>query len=236
MAAALNLAWEQLGQHVFRCRLPICDVTIGLVHAAGEVLLIDTGTTLPEARAIAEDVVVLTGREVGDVLLTHNHFDHILGHSVFAGARTYCSPEVVATMATQVEHLRADAVGHGADADAVDRAVGALAAPSSSIAAAVIALGDVEVAISHPGRGHTDHDLIAVVTGEDPAVVFCGDLVEESGDPCIDEQSDLLAWPATLERVLAAGGDGAVYVPGHGALVDATFVRRQAEWLAGLAT
>jgi len=236
MAAALNLAWEQLGQHVFRCRLPICDVTIGLVHAAGEVLLIDTGTTLPEARAIAEDVVVLTGREVGDVLLTHNHFDHILGHSVFAGARTYCSPEVVATMATQVEHLRADAVGHGADADAVDRAVGALAAPSSSIAAAVIALGDVEVAISHPGRGHTDHDLIAVVTGEDSAVVFCGDLVEESGDPCIDEQSDLLAWPATLERVLAAGGDGAVYVPGHGALVDATFVRRQAEWLAGLAT
>ena len=85
-------------------------------------------------------------------------------------------------------------------------------------------------------RGHTDHDLIAFVTGEDPAVVFCGDLVEESGDPCIDEQSDLLAWPATLERVLAAGGDGAVYVPGHGALVDATFVRRQAEWLAGLAT
>ncbi len=139
-------------------------------------------------------------------------------------------------MATQVEHLRADAVGHGADAGAVDRAVAALAAPGILIAAAVIALGDVEVAISHPGRGHTDHDLIAVVTGEDPAVVFCGDLVEESGDPCVDEQSDLLSWPATLERVLAAGGDGAVYVPGHGALVGATFVRRQAEWLAGLAT
>ena len=60
------------------------------------------------------------------------------------------------------------------------------------------------------------------------------DLVEESGDPCIDEQSDLQAWPATLERVLALGGDAAVYVPGHGAVVDAAFVRRQAAWLDGL--
>jgi hypothetical protein len=63
-------------------------------------------------------------------------------------------------------------------------------------------------------------------------VVFCGDLVEESGDPSADEQSDLGAWPATLQRVLAAGGGSAAYVPGHGAVVDAAFVGRQAAWLA----
>ncbi len=228
---ALNLAWEQLTRHVLRCRLPFCDVTIGLVHSGSEVLLVDTGTTLLEAQAIAEDVVALTGHGVGHVLLTHNHFDHILGHSVFAGARTYCAPEVVATMVTQGPHLRADALRHGADADEVDCAVAALAAPRGSPTVAVLGLGDVEVAISHPGRGHTDHDLIAVVTDADRTVVFCGDLVEESGDPCVDEQSDLLAWPATLERVLAAGGDAAAFVPGHGAVVDAAFVRRQAAWL-----
>ncbi|PRC51234.1 MBL fold metallo-hydrolase, partial [Mycobacterium sp. ITM-2017-0098] len=86
--------------------------------------------------------------------------------------------------------------------------------------------------IMHPGRGHTDHDLIAVVTGGDRTVVFCGDLVEESGDPCVDEHSDLAAWPATLDRVLDAGGESAAYVPGHGAVVDAAFVRWQAAWLA----
>lgn len=231
---ALNLAWEQLTRQVSRCRLPFCDVTVGLVHGGGEVLLVDTSTTLLEARAIAEDVVALTGREVGHVLLTHNHFDHILGHSVFAGARTYCSPEVVTTMATQGPQLRAEAVRHGADAEDVDRAIEALAAPRDSTAAAVVGLGDVEVRISHPGRGHTDHDLIAVVTGTDRTVVFCGDLVEESGDPCVDEYSDLSAWPAALERVLATGGQGAVFVPGHGAVVEAAFVRRQAAWLAGL--
>jgi glyoxylase-like metal-dependent hydrolase (beta-lactamase superfamily II) len=231
--AALNFAWERLTPQVFRCRLSFCDVTIGLVHGGGEVLLVDTGTTLTEARSIAEDVVALTGCEVGHVLLTHNHFDHILGHSVFTGARTYCSPEVVATMATQPDLLRAAAIGYGADAAEVDCALAALVAPDGAIGGAVIALGDTEVTISRPGRGHTGHDLIAVVAGGDRPVVFCGDLVEESGDPCIDEDSDLNAWPTTLARVLAAGGDSAAYVPGHGAVVDARFVRRQAGWLAG---
>ena len=83
------------------------------------------------------------------------------------------------------------------------------------------------MSISHPGRGHTDHDLIAVVTGSDKPVVFCGDLVEESADPSVDADSDPAAWPATLDRVIEAGGEDAVFVPGHGAVVDAAFVRGQ---------
>jgi len=128
--------------------------------------------------------------------------------------------------------LRADAVTHGADAGEVDIALAALTPPSDSVSEGVVSIGEVSVTVLHPGRGHTDHDLIAVVADGDRTVVFCGDLVEESGDPCIDEHSDLGAWPATLERVLATGGESAVYVPGHGAVVDAAFVRRQAAWLA----
>jgi hypothetical protein len=33
--------------------------------------------------------------------------------------------------------------------------------------------------------------------------------------------------------VLDAGGSDAIFVPGHGAVVDARFVRRQQEWLRG---
>jgi hypothetical protein len=72
---------------------------------------------------------------------------------------------------------------------------------------------------------------IAVVTGADRPVVFCGDLVEESGDPAIDADSDPVAWPATLECVIEGGGEAAVFVPGHGAVADAAFVRRQRDWL-----
>ncbi|CQD19953.1 Zn-dependent hydrolase [Mycolicibacterium conceptionense] len=88
------------------------------------------------------------------------------------------------------------------------------------------------MSIGHPGRGHTTHDLIVTVPDRHP-VVFCGDLVEQSGDPVIDADSDLVAWPATLEAVLAAGGQDGVFVPGHGAVVDAHFVRRQQRWLSG---
>ena len=54
-------------------------------------------------------------------------------------------------------------------------------------------------------------------------MVFCGERVEESGDPVIDEDSDVAAWPATLERLLKTGGSEGVFVPGHGAVVDAAF-------------
>ena len=40
-----------------------------------------------------------------------------------------------------------------------------------------------------------------------------------------------VAWPATLERVIEEGGEDAVFVPGHGAVVDAAFIRRQQGWL-----
>lgn len=231
-----TLVWEHVTAHVMRTRLPFCDVTVGVIHGNGEALVVDTGTTLPEARAVVRDIAAQTGCTVGHVVMTHNHFDHVLGYSVFTGARTYCSREVILTMAGEKSVLRADAVKHGADGRDVDDALAALDPPLEAAADAVdavVTLGDVVVTISHPGAGHTGHDLIAVVTDASEIAVFCGDLVEESGDPSVDAQSDLAAWPATLERVVAAGGDSAVYVPGHGALVDASFVRRQAQWLAG---
>lgn len=96
-------------------------------------------------------------------------------------------------------------------------------------------LGGRSVHLELPGAGHTDHDLVVVVppVGADRrTVVFCGDLVEESADPAIDTGSDLPAWPRALDRLLELGGQDALYVPGHGAVVDAPFVRAQRDWLA----
>jgi glyoxylase-like metal-dependent hydrolase (beta-lactamase superfamily II) len=173
----------------------------------------------------------IADREVSHIMSTHNHFDHVLGSSAFDGAKIYCAAEVATTMAERTEHLRVDAVRYGADAAEVDRAIAALRAPEHRVTSAVGDLGDRTVSVSHPGRGHTCHDLIAVVTRSDRPVVFCGDLVEESGDPAIDADSDPVAWPATLERVIEGGGENTVFVPGHGAVVDAAFVRRQRDWL-----
>lgn len=227
----MNFVWERLGEGTFRCRLPFLDVTVGLVAGRDFTLLIDTGTTLVEANAVKADVAEIAPHPVSYILLTHNHFDHILGSSAFECAQVLCAPEVAATIANRTEHLHADAVRYGADPDEVATAVSALRPPDNLVHDAELDLGGRTVSITHPGRGHTRHDLIAVVAGGDPAVVFCGDLVEESGDPVVGDDSDLGAWPTTMDRVLAAGGRDGVFVPGHGAVVDAAFVEGQRRWL-----
>lgn len=232
--AGVQLRWERLADGVHRCRLAFCDVTVGLVCGSAGALLVDTGTTPAEAAALDADAGRLAGRAVTRIVLTHKHFDHVLGSSQFGDAEVYCAPEVADYLASAAAQLREDAVRHGADAAQVDRALGALRRPDHPTRDAVLDLGDRAVTITHPGRGHTTSDLVVIVPpagGADRPVVFTGDLVEESADPAIDADSDLAAWPATLDRLLAIGGTEAVYVPGHGAAVDAAFVRRQRDWL-----
>jgi glyoxylase-like metal-dependent hydrolase (beta-lactamase superfamily II) len=238
----VHYAWEWLADGVYRCRLPFCDVTVGLVRGSAGALLVDTGTTLEEAAAIDRDAQDLTGRRVAHVVLTHKHFDHVLGSSVFAGSEIHCTPEVLEYLSSATDQIREDALRHGANARQVDRAIAALRPPADGAYRAVLEghqetivdLGDRTVTITHPGRGHTASDLVvAVRAGADGEVmvVFTGDLVEESGDPAIDADSDVAAWPATLDRVLALGGPRAIYVPGHGRAVGAESVRRQRDWL-----
>lgn len=222
--------WEQVAAGVYRCRLPFLDVTVGAVTGRDGLVLIDCGTTLAEARAIGADVRALDPRGVTHLVLTHLHFDHVLGSSVFAGADVYCPPQVLAALTERVGELIDHAVQYDADAEEVRQTAAALRPLRHRGVEATIDLGDRRVTTMLPGRGHTDHDLIVAVDGV-PPVVFCGDLVEESGDPVVGPDSLLAEWPATLGAVLAAGGPDARYVPGHGAVVDADFVRRQRDWL-----
>ncbi|MGA8329651.1 MAG: MBL fold metallo-hydrolase [Mycobacterium sp.] len=229
----MRFDWEQLTDSVHRCRLPFLDVTVGLVQGRTGALLVDTGTTLTEAGAIRADVLQIAGRSVTHVVLTHKHFDHILGSGAFHEAQIYCAPQVFTYITTAIHQLRDDALRYGADAGEVDRAITALRPPEHATDDAVVDLGDRRLSIAYLGRGHTTSDLVVVVPGYDsePAVVFTGDLIEESGAPAIDADSDVASWPDTLDRLLGVGGPDAIYVPGHGRVVDAEFARRQRDWL-----
>jgi glyoxylase-like metal-dependent hydrolase (beta-lactamase superfamily II) len=233
----VNQIWEPLATGVYRCRLAFLDVTVGLVLGRDGVLLIDSGTTFAEAHSIDDDVRRFDDRGVSQLVLTHDHFDHILGSAVFAGAEVHAMPAVADTMAHRTDYLREHALSYGAAAADIDAVLAAVRLPQHLGTRASIDLGDRTVEVEHPGLGHTDHDLIVLVPplrDGDPTVVFCGDLVEESGDPSVDVGTDVTRWPVTLDRVLAIGGPDAVYVPGHGAVVDADFIRRQQEWLRRL--
>ncbi len=230
----MNYDWESPAAGVHRCRLPFLDVTVGLVAGADDAVLIDCGTTLSEAADIIADVLELTGSAVTSVVMTHHHFDHVLGGGAFGGVPRYAAPPVAVALSSGLPDLCAEAVGYGADPAEVEAAARAARPPDRLTWSAGIDLGGRRIRIEHPGRGHTDHDLIVIVPPSGPggpAVVFCGDLIEQSAEPAIGPDSDLTGWPATLDRMLELGGDDAVYVPGHGGCVDAAFVRAQRAWL-----
>jgi len=194
---------------------------------------VDTGSSLAEGTRIRAQAEVLAGGRVTHLALTHPHFDHVFGAASFAGAEVYAAVGTDAVFAAGRGELRADAVREGLPAEDADAAVTALAAPRHLVSGEwTLDLGEGRQALlANVGPGHTAHDLAVLVPG-DPEVVFCGDLVEESGEPQAGPDAVPSRWPDALDRLLALGGPDALYVPGHGAVVDAAFVRRQRDTLA----
>ncbi|MEU2551646.1 MBL fold metallo-hydrolase [Streptomyces sp. NPDC003388] len=228
-----ELGWERLADGVGRCRLPGWDCTSGLVLGAGTALMVDAGSSLAEGARLRERAQRLAGHRVTHLALTHPHFDHVFGAAALAGAEVYAAVGADAALAHEREELRLDAVRNGLPAADADEAVDALAPPRHLVCGEwTLDLGDGRQALlANVGPGHTAHDLAVLVPG-DPEVVFCGDLVEESGEPQAGPDAVPARWPDALDRLLSLGGEDALYVPGHGAVVDAAFVRRQRDVLA----
>ncbi|MFI1829193.1 MBL fold metallo-hydrolase [Streptomyces sp. NPDC020412] len=228
-----DLGWERLADGVGRRRLPGWDATCGLVVGREGALLYDTGSTLREGAELRAQVgALLSGREVTHIALSHPHFDHVMGTAAFPGAEVFGAVGVDALLQQEAAVLRSDAVRHGVPADEAAAAAEVLVAPTRLVSGQrTLDLGGRQVLLANVGPGHTGHDLAVVVPGE-PGVVFCGDLVEESGEPQAGPDAVGARWPAALDRLLALGGADAAYVPGHGAVVDAAFVRAQRAALA----
>ncbi|MFF4014243.1 MBL fold metallo-hydrolase [Streptomyces sp. NPDC001843] len=228
-----ELGWERVAAGVGRCRLPRWDCTVGLVLGEGTALVVDSGSSLAEGARLRAQAQELAGRRVTHLALTHPHFDHVFGAAAFAGAEMYAAVGLDAVFAYEREELRLDAVRGGLPEAEAEQAVDALPVPRHLVSGEwTLDLGGGRQALlANVGPGHTAHDLAVLVPG-DPEVVFCGDLVEESGEPQAGPDAVPSHWPAALDRLLDLGGADALYVPGHGAVVDAAFVRRQRDELA----
>ncbi|MFG2670678.1 MBL fold metallo-hydrolase [Streptomyces sp. NPDC048445] len=228
-----EFGWERLGDGVGRRRLPGWDATAALVAGADGMLLCDTGSTLREGAGLRDQIDRLTGRRVTHVALSHPHFDHVLGTAAFAGARVYGAAGLPELLRAEAEDLRRSAVAHGVPEQEAAQAVEALVVPHHQVRGeqALDLGGGRRVLLAEVGPAHSGHDLAVLVPGS-PPVVLCGDLVEESGEPQAGPDAAVSRWPAALDRLLALGGEDARYVPGHGAVVDAAFVRAQRDALA----
>ncbi|MFD5116606.1 MBL fold metallo-hydrolase [Streptomyces sp. NPDC058391] len=225
--------WERLAPGVGRRRLPGWDATVGLVAGATAALLYDTGSTVREGAAIRAQVAALLGedRRVTHIALSHAHFDHVLGTAAFPEAQVYGAVGLADLLAGGAG-LYESAVHHGVSEAEATEAVDLLVRPGHAVSGSLtLDLGGRQVTLANAGPGHSAHDLALLVPAS-PPVLFCGDLVEESGEPQAGPDAIPARWPAALDRLLTLGGADAVYVPGHGAVVDAAFVRAQRDALA----
>ena len=205
-------------------RHPWYDANVTAVEGDRGLLLVDTHTSDAAFAEVLEVVRRATRAPLVEVVNTHAHLDHVLGNTAARAA----GEAVVVTA-----HEAADYAGHlprsvqeyaGPRAEEARSAVVSLPDRTFSSVTA-IDLGDRVVELVHPGRGHTDGDV--VVRLGDVDVLLAGDLVEESGNPVWGTDSWPMEWPLSLDLALELVGPATVVVPGHGSPVDRDFVHEQ---------
>lgn len=225
---AYDAGFVEVADRCWVRRHRLADVNVGVVGGSGGLLVIDTHSSAATAAVVVEEVRALGAGSVVAVVNTHAHWDHVLGNGTFVeaydGLPVVAHEETVATLRDQGPALLDEAAR---ELDVTGTTVVVPDQPFSSVR--VVDLGDRQVEVLHPGRGHTGGD--AVVRIGDADVMFAGDLVEESaarqGVPGFGPDCYPLEWPATLDLVISMLGADTIVVPGHGLPVGKDFVTEQ---------
>ncbi|MEW1586519.1 MBL fold metallo-hydrolase [Micromonospora vinacea] len=234
----MNTGFVEVADRVHVLAEPLLRVNVTLVVGDDGALLVDTLSSAVQATELAAAVRAITDRPL-TLVNTHHHYDHCFGNAVLAGdpPRPVYAHELAATaLRDEPERLRREAYEElrtEHPALAAELADTPLLAPTHTVhVETVLDLGGRRVLLRHPGRGHTDADLVVHVPDAD--VLVAGDLVEQSGPPAF-EDSYPLQWPDAVADLLRLTTARTVVIPGHGDPVDVDFVRAQHAELAKLA-
>jgi glyoxylase-like metal-dependent hydrolase (beta-lactamase superfamily II) len=209
---------------------PLVDRTTlcngGIIQGRSGVVVVESFAQPAGASWLARQARTLTGRWPDEVVVTHYHGDHA------GGIAGLVAPDGAAPRLRLTETTRAlvrEADGRRPTPAPAERATllaAATALPEEG--ATTLDLGDRQVRVV-PHDGHTRSDV--TVELDDPAVVFCGDLVWNAMFPNYVD-----AVPSRLSRAVAAlmRTTPAVYVPGHGPVADAADLRLYVDVLAAV--
>ena len=245
MGSGAAEGWREVAAGVFQRRYQPFDVTVCAVVGADGIAVVDTRCSLAEARELREQLRQLSAAPVRWVVNTHAHFDHVWGNAEFTAprqlppAQLWAHRAAAAAMACSRDGGDPGATAHKArlaqDPVWAERMAELVeVVPEHTVTAAhTLDLGDRELRLLHPGRGHTDGDLVLHLPDTDTLLV--GDLVEQSGPPAFGSDSYPLDWAPTLDALLAAAGPETVLVPGHGDPVGTGFVRAQRDRIRAVA-
>jgi cyclase len=176
---------------------------VTVVATSDGAIVVDSMALVRQGRRIHARVRELTGQPVAALVNTHYHLDHTHGNPGFP-----VGTKVVSTTRT-LEHLRTLDGAWWAENPAKD-----LLPNDTFTGEWTRSYGGKTIRAIHPGRGHTDGDLVLLLVED--RVLVTGDLGWHGYWPNIDLEAGgtVAGWPATLDRVLALDFDAVV--PGHG--------------------
>jgi glyoxylase-like metal-dependent hydrolase (beta-lactamase superfamily II) len=223
--------WVELGDGVLVRRYAELDLSVGLVIGGGRCLVVDTRSDPSQGAELLAAVREVT-RQPCTVVLTHAHFDHCLGTAAFLPTTVWAHPRCRDDLARGGAAQYSEALSwYRAQPVPREPTLVRPVVPDRVVADQTeLDLGNRRVLLIHPGRGHTDHDI--VVWSPDTGVLFAGDLVEQGADPDFADAYPL-DWPTAVTRLLQLNPH--IVVPGHGDPVDAEFVTVQRDELSTLA-
>ena len=196
---------------------------VGVLVTDEGAVVVDTMTFVRQGGAILAEVHRRTGRRVMAVLNTHYHLDHTHGNPAFVPGT-----KVIATAKT-LDHLKKLDGDFWRDEPA-SRLLPNLVFDTQQ----ELSIGGKTVRMLHPGRGHTDGDLVVLFVED--RVLHTGDLFFNGFYPNVDLEAGgtVREWAATLDRVLALDFDKVI--PGHGPVSDRAGIARFRDFVATLWT
>lgn len=214
-----SLSVEQITDDLFVIRGIGGNTTV--LNTNSGAVVVDSMTFKMQGTLIREKAEALTGKEVVLLINTHYHLDHTHGNPGFKPGT-----KVSATERT-LSHLKA------LDANTWKGDAGLMLPTETFTEQRSFDLGNKTITLIHPGRGHTDGDL--VVLFEEDKTLVAGDLFFHQHYPNIDLEAggSVQQWPATLDKVLALDFERAI--PGHGDTSDRDGLEAYQSFMAELA-
>lgn len=204
----------------------------GLIVGADKAMVIDTGAgprqgaeILRAARRITELPFV--------VVATHAHFDRFMGNAVFEadGVKEFWAHARAARaienygdrQRAYVEVLEPEMAHRQGPNTQIVVPNRFLPGDGTRASFTRVELGSRAVTLFYLGLAHTDSDVLVGVDD----VLFTGDILEQGSDPAFDDSYPDL-WVSTLKDL--EGLDRyRIFVPGHGAPVERSFIGRMAQ-------
>ena len=207
----MSLRFEALTPHLWTAKCSGYAMNTGILHDAGHAALIDPALLPDEVEDIA---AFCEGHQlnVETVVLTHHHWDHVLGAARFPAAQVVTHQAYLAQSVLDLERTRSSIRRFHETEGAALSAPFDPPVPGQTVEHIIgLMVGDFRVQLFHTPGHARDH--LSVYDAES-AFLWAGDLLSDLEIPFVSDRLD--AFERTLGMLAAMQVD--LLVPGHGDL------------------